>query len=82
MSAETPSWNTGACHASLRRRAIVFRVGVSWTISTSVGVAGRRRGRRSPGPLHVFGHDPPVGARAGQAGEVDPAFPRHAARER
>ena len=30
MSAETPSWNTGAAHASVRRRAIVLRMEVSW----------------------------------------------------
>jgi len=47
-SAVTVSWKTGACHASVRRRAIVLRVDVSSTISTSVeagaaaaGAAGR-----------------------------------------
>ena len=48
MSAETPSWNTGAAHASDRRRAIVLRTDESWTTSTSPGRRGRgarRRGR-------------------------------------
>jgi hypothetical protein len=35
MSAETVSWKTGACQASVRRRAIVFRVAVSAISSTS-----------------------------------------------
>ena len=35
MSAETPSWKTGALHASVRRRAIVLRIEVSGTVSTS-----------------------------------------------
>ena len=35
MSTETPSWNTGAAHASVSRRAIVFRTDVSSTTSTS-----------------------------------------------
>jgi hypothetical protein len=41
MSAETVSWKTGACHASVRRRAIVFRVEVSSTSSTSPAAAAR-----------------------------------------
>ncbi len=35
MSTESVSWKTGACHASVRRRAIVFLVDVSSISSTS-----------------------------------------------
>ena len=41
MSIETPSWKTGADHASVRRRAIVLRVAV--IVTTSNSASGRRR---------------------------------------
>ena len=48
-SALTVSWKTGACHASVSRRAIVFRVDVSSTTSYSgwaaPGAAGAAAGR-------------------------------------
>ena len=48
MSALTVSWNAGACHAAVRRRAIVLRMLVSGTDSTSPdGTATRRRLARS-----------------------------------
>ena len=40
MSIETPSWKTGADHASVSRRAIVLRVPVIVTTSTSASGAG------------------------------------------
>ena len=87
MSAETPSWNTGACHASVRRRAIVFRVEVSWTTSTSAGGSRRRRPRRPARArcgrlLDVLGDDPPVRARADDPREVEAALACHTPRER
>ena len=40
MSTVSPSWNTGACHASVSRRAIVFRIDENCCTSTpSVGAA-------------------------------------------
>ena len=45
MSIETPSWKTGAAHASVRRRAIVLRIEVSATTSTSPSRRERRRRR-------------------------------------
>ena len=49
MSAQTVSWKTGACQASVRRRAIVLRVDVSSSSSTSPGAAGDRAVRRPAG---------------------------------
>ena len=67
MSALTVSWNTGACQAAVRRRAIVLRMLVSGTDSTS---PGRQRPTLPPdqatglGALHVLGDDPAIRARA------------------
>ena len=86
MSAETPSWNTGACHASVRRRAIVFRVEVSCD-DLDLRQPGRASGRRGParhgrGLLDVLGDDPPVGARPGRRASGRAALPRHPPRQR
>ena len=90
MSAETPSWKTGADHASVSRRAIVLRIEVSGTTSTSP--VGERRwcGRRGCGcggasggaPLDVVGEDPALRARSLERREIDPALARHAPGER
>ena len=87
MSTETVSWKTGACHASVRRRAIVLRVEVSSTSSTSpVAAATRRRRsglrRRDGGPLDVLGDDPALRAAARELGDVDPLLSGEPACER
>ena len=86
MSIETPSWKTGAAQASVSRRAIVLRVGVSVTTSTSPARLGSgSRGRGAPATrsrLDVLGDDPAVRPGAGERGEVDAALARDPARER
>ena len=89
MSAETVSWKTGTFHAAVSRRAIVLRMLVSGTDSTSPGrqraerrAAPARRGRRGLGALDVLGDDPALGAGAAQAGELDAALAGDPARER
>ena len=74
MSAETPSWKTGACQASVRRRAIVLRVDVSCTTSTSAGAAGAT-GAALPGTTAACSTSSatiaPVRTGAGDRGEID-----------
>ena len=87
MSAVIAIWKAGASQASVIRRAIAFRMPVSWTTSTSP-VGGRRRGRGRPaarpplGALDVLGDDPALGAGPAEGGEVDAALPGDPARER
>ena len=80
------SWKTGACQASVRRRAIVFRVEVSSSSSTSPAAgraAGRcRRRRRQGGLLDVLRDDPALGPRAGDLRDVDPLLAREPPCER
>ena len=85
MSIETPSWKTGAAQASVSRRAIVFRVGVMVTTSTSPAGSdghGRRRGASHRSRLDVLRDDAPVRPGAGERGQVDAALARDPARER
>ena len=82
MSALTVSWNTGACHAAVRRRAIVLRMFVSGTDSTSPAGTGRRRARRRLGALDVLGDDPALGPGAAQRRQLDAALAGDAARQR
>ena len=84
-SATTVSWKTGASQASVRRRAIVLRIEVSCTTSTSPGrggSSGRRCRRRRRGLLDVLGDDPALGPGPAQRGEVDAALARDATCER
>jgi hypothetical protein len=53
MSAETPSWKTGACQASVSRRAIVLRIDVSWTTSAS-GAGSRAAVAAAGAPAAAF----------------------------
>ena len=78
MSIETPSWNTGAVHASVRRRAIVLRIEV---IGDDLDLARRRAadaaaggaaGAADWGALDVLGDDAAVRPGARQRREVDP----------
>src|SRR6266545_3849037 len=71
MSTVTPSWKTGACQASVSRRAIVFRIDDSSSISMP-----------SAGALDVLGYDSTFGPGSGDRSELDPALPRDPARER
>ena len=87
MSTERVSWKTGACHASVRRRAIVFLVDVSSISSTSPAAAARSRGRRGrrlrdDTALDVLGDDPALGAAALELGDVDSLLACEPARER
>ena len=68
MSAETVSWKTGACHASVSRRAIVLRVEVERDLLDLAGRGQRRGGssgrRRESGLLDVLRDDPALRARS------------------
>ena len=65
MSAETPSWKTGAVQASVRRRAIVLRTEVSCTTSTSPG--GIATG--------AIGAGAPAAARSTSSARIRPSGP-------
>ena len=84
MSALTVSWNTGACHAAVSRRAIVLRIDVSGTdsISPAGTAAGAAAGAGDRAALDVLGDDPALGPRAGQRMQVDAALARDPARKR
>ena len=78
------SWKTGACHASVSRRAIVLRVDVSSTTSYS-GWRARRRGRGSRPDrrlLHVLRDDAALRPGADDLREVDAALAGDPPRER
>ena len=84
-SAVTDSWKTGACQASVRRRAIVFRIDVSSTTSiSSAGAAAGSRGRRSAvvRALDVLRDDPALRPRPGERCEIEPPLARHPPGER
>jgi hypothetical protein len=85
MSAVMPSWKTGASQASVRRRAIVFRIEVSGLDLGRSGCGGGRDRRcrcTYLGALDVLGDDSPFGAGAGEGSEVDPALARDPAGQR
>ena len=89
MSIETPSWKTGAVQASVSRRAIVLRVEVSLTTSTSPSgarAAPRRRGGRRRLPTGAFSTSSatmrPSGPGARERREVDPSLARDPPRQR
>ena len=87
MSTERVSWKTGACQASVSRRAIVFRVEVSAISSTSPVAAARTAAGAAVGcgddtALDVLGDDPALGAAALELGDVDSLLAREPARER
>ena len=87
MSADTWSWKTGTCHASVSRRAIVLRMLVSARALDLARRGGARAGAapgapRTLGALDVLGDDPPLGAGARERRELDPALAGDPARER
>ncbi len=87
MSAVMPSWKTGACHASVSRRAIVLRIDESSCTSTpSVGTAAGASGRAGAADAAARSTSSattrPSGTGAGDAAEVDTALARDPACER
>ena len=82
MSIETPSWKTGAAHASVSRRAIVRRVPLIVTISTSASAAAPAR-RRTIAVFRRRGRSPRPRPRSARPGPCRPApRGRHRARAR
>ena len=82
-SAVTVSWKTGACQASVSRRAIVWRVFVSSTTSNSgaaAGAPGATAGRASAFSTSSA-IDAALGAGPGDRCEVDATFARNATGE-
>ena len=70
-------WNAGASHASVMRRAIVFRIWFSFTTSTSplgAAAAGAACGTRCRGALDVLRDDAALRPGPAKGGELDPAL--------
>ena len=81
-SAVTVSWKTGACQASVSRRAIVRRVDVSSTTSTSGGDAGAAAAGSDRCLLDVLRDDAALGPGADDLREVDASLAGDSPRER
>ena len=87
MSTETVSWKTGACHASVRRRAIVLRIEVELDLLDLAGgaaaaAAGAAFGAATAPRSTSSATIRPSGPLPLQRREVDPLLAREPARER
>ena len=80
MSADMEIWNAGASHASVMRRAIVFRIWFSFTTSTSpLGTrapadGSGAHGSRCRSALDVLRDDAALRPGPAKGGELDPAL--------